>query len=109
MQACQLSWLRHALSLPPSVPCVSECSTWIQKVLEYKHLKGQLRLRVRYLTFLDQSSVELGLGAPCRKHLQKFKNLVANRGPSVLIGFRKDDVYMNMYSMLECTKSTRGL
>ena len=99
MQACQLSWLRHALSLPPSVPCVSECSTWIQKVLEYKHLKGQLRLRVRYLTFLDQSSIEFG---------QKFKNLVADIGPGVLIGFRKD-VYMNMYSMLECTKSTRGL
>ena len=32
-------------------------------ILEYKHPKGQLRLPVRYVTFLDQSSAELGLRA----------------------------------------------
>ena len=33
-------------------------------------------------------------GAPSRKHLQKFKNLVADIEPNVLKGFRKDDIYM---------------
>ena len=34
------------------------------------------------------------VGAPSRKHLQKFKNLVADIEPNVLKGFRKDDIYM---------------